>query len=112
MFVRAGRKGVKVARSRVIDVEKAIETATDLCWWNGHGRTSLAHLTNAMEITPPSFHFALGSKEELCKRVLRTLYADLSHLCRIILERTDGKAYIGATVTSAYCSLHGLYASV
>jgi len=59
-----------MARTRVFNVEKAIETATDLFWRNGYERTSLADLTNAMGITPPSFYFAFGSKDGLFKRVL------------------------------------------
>jgi AcrR family transcriptional regulator len=59
-----------MARPRVFDVQKAIETATDLFWRNGYERTSLADLTNAMGITPPSFYFAFGSKDGLFRRVL------------------------------------------
>jgi AcrR family transcriptional regulator len=59
-----------MARARVFDVDKAIETATELFWRNGYERTSLADLTTAMGITPPSFYFAFGSKEGLFKRVL------------------------------------------
>lgn len=59
-----------MARPRVFDVEKAIETATDLFWRNGYERTSLADLTRTMGITPPSFYFAFDSKEGLFKRVL------------------------------------------
>src|SRR5580698_6372860 len=59
-----------MARTRVFNVEEAIETATDLFWRNGYERTSLADLTNAMGITPPSFYFAFGSKDGLFKRVL------------------------------------------
>jgi AcrR family transcriptional regulator len=59
-----------MARARVFDVDKAIEAATDLFWRNGYERTSLADLTTAMGITPPSFYFAFGSKEGLFWRVL------------------------------------------
>jgi AcrR family transcriptional regulator len=59
-----------MARARVFDVGKAVETATELFWRNGYERTSLADLTTAMGITPPSFYFAFGSKESLFKRVL------------------------------------------
>jgi AcrR family transcriptional regulator len=59
-----------MARPRVFDVKKAIETATDLFWRNGYERTSLADLTEAMGITPPSFYFAFGSKDGLFEKVL------------------------------------------
>ncbi|CAB3754029.1 HTH-type transcriptional repressor ComR [Paraburkholderia solisilvae] len=60
-----------MARTRVFDVDTAVETATGLFWRNGYERTSLADLTAAMGITPPSFYFAFGSKEGLFKRVLK-----------------------------------------
>ena len=59
-----------MARLRVFDVEKAIATATDVFWRNGYERTSLADLTEAMGITPPSFYFAFGSKDCLFEKVL------------------------------------------
>ncbi|TCL06320.1 TetR/AcrR family transcriptional regulator [Sodalis ligni] len=59
-----------MARARVFDVDRAIEAATELFWRNGYERTSLANLTKAMGITPPSFYFAFGSKDGLFKTVL------------------------------------------
>jgi AcrR family transcriptional regulator len=59
-----------MARPRVFDVDKAIETATNLFWRRGYEQTSLADLTAAMGITPPSFYYAFGSKEGLFKTVL------------------------------------------
>lgn len=59
-----------MARTRVFEIDPAIEIATDLFWRNGYERTSLADLTSAMGITPPSFYFAFGSKEKLFRRVL------------------------------------------
>ncbi|WP_118180465.1 TetR/AcrR family transcriptional regulator [Paraburkholderia phosphatilytica] len=60
-----------MARTRLFDVDKAIETATELFWRKGYERTSLADLTASIGITPPSFYFAFGSKEALFKRVLK-----------------------------------------
>jgi AcrR family transcriptional regulator len=59
-----------MARTRVFDIDAAVATATDLFWRQGYERTSLAHLTEAMGITPPSFYFAFGSKEGLFRKVL------------------------------------------
>jgi AcrR family transcriptional regulator len=59
-----------MARTRVFEIDRAIEIATDLFWRNGYERTSLADLTQAMGITPPSFYFAFGSKEGLFRKVL------------------------------------------
>jgi AcrR family transcriptional regulator len=59
-----------MARTRVFDIDRAIETATEIFWRNGYERTSLATLTGAMGITPPSFYYAFGSKDGLFKKVL------------------------------------------
>ena len=59
-----------MARPRVFDIEKAIETATVLFWKNGYEQTSLADLTQAMGITPPSFYFAFKSKDSLFWKVV------------------------------------------
>lgn len=59
-----------MARTRVLDVESAIIIAMELFWRNGYERTSLADLTAAMAIAPPSLYFAFGSKEGLFLRVL------------------------------------------
>jgi AcrR family transcriptional regulator len=59
-----------MARPRVFDIEKAVETATDLFWKNGYEHTSLANLTQTMGITPPSFYFAFKSKDSLFWKVI------------------------------------------
>jgi AcrR family transcriptional regulator len=59
-----------MARPRIFDVDEAVETATDLFWRKGYERTSLADLTGALGISPPSFYFAFGSKEGLFRKVL------------------------------------------
>jgi AcrR family transcriptional regulator len=60
-----------MARARRFNVDEAIRTATDMFWRQGYERTSLADLTAAMGITPPSFYFAFGSKQGLFKQVLK-----------------------------------------
>lgn len=60
-----------MGRSRSFDIDAAIQTATELFWRQGYERTSLADLTAAMGITPPSFYFAFESKEALFERVVR-----------------------------------------
>lgn len=59
-----------MGRTRVLDLDQAIATATEMFWRQGYERTSLADLTTAMHVTPPSFYFAFGSKEGLFRRVL------------------------------------------
>lgn len=52
-----------MGRPREFDIEKALDTAGELFWRKGYEGTSLSNLTGAIGITPPSFYFALKSKE-------------------------------------------------
>jgi AcrR family transcriptional regulator len=59
-----------MARPRILDIEKAVQTATVMFWKNGYEQTSVADLTEEMGITPPSFYFAFDSKDGLFRRVI------------------------------------------
>ncbi len=64
-------------RPRTLDIDRALETATELFWRYGYDGTSLADLTAAMGVAPPSFYLAFDSKEGLFRTVLeryRTAY--------------------------------------
>lgn len=52
-------------RPRLFDREAALSIAMRLFWRKGFSATSLADLTSAMAISPPSFYAAFGSKETL-----------------------------------------------
>lgn len=47
------------------DRDAALQRALELFWRQGYDTTSLAELTAAMRITPPSLYTAFGSKEQL-----------------------------------------------
>jgi TetR/AcrR family transcriptional repressor for divergent bdcA len=57
-------------RPRQFDAEKAIGVAQDLFHAKGYDAVSVADLTNAFGINPPSFYAAYGNKAELFTRVL------------------------------------------
>jgi AcrR family transcriptional regulator len=65
-----GKKRGYMARPRVFDVDKAVQTATVMFWKNGYEQTSVADLTEEMGITPPSFYFAFESKDGLFRKVV------------------------------------------
>jgi AcrR family transcriptional regulator len=52
-------------RPRQFNRQEALRCAMELFWAKGYGGTSLADLTAAMGINPPSLYAAFGSKEEL-----------------------------------------------
>lgn len=57
-------------RPRTFDREEALGRAMELFWRQGFDNTSLAELTEAMGLKPPSLYAAFGSKEELFKEAL------------------------------------------
>ncbi|MGC1301553.1 MAG: TetR/AcrR family transcriptional regulator [Caulobacteraceae bacterium] len=70
-----------MARPRVFDLDEALQSAMGLFWRDGYEGTSLADLTAAMGITPPSFYHAFGSKDGLFLKVLEA-YGEL-HLAHV-----------------------------
>ncbi len=60
----------KRGRPRVLDRDVGLEVAARLFWQHGYEGTSIADLTRALGITPPSLYAAFGSKEELYRQAL------------------------------------------
>jgi AcrR family transcriptional regulator len=52
-------------RPRSFDREQALEAAMEVFWRKGYDATSIADLTEAMGINPPSLYAAFGDKEKL-----------------------------------------------
>ncbi len=54
----------------MLDREAGLEIAARLFWQHGYEGTSIADLTQAMGVAPPSLYAAFGSKEELYRQAL------------------------------------------
>ncbi len=54
----------------MFDPDEAVATAQRLFHSRGYDAVSIAHLTQAIGINPPSFYVAFGSKAELYSRIL------------------------------------------
>jgi AcrR family transcriptional regulator len=64
-------------RPREFDQAKALDRALELFWRQGYEGTSIADLTAAIGITPPSLYAAFGSKEQLYYQVLQRYRASV-----------------------------------
>lgn len=64
-------------RPRSFDREAAIEQAMLIFWTKGFTSTSLNDLTSALNINPPSFYAAFGSKESLYRDVLERYHLEI-----------------------------------
>ncbi len=60
----------KRGRPRVLDPQVGLEKAALLFWEHGYEGTSIADLTQAMGVTPPSLYATFGSKEDLYRQAL------------------------------------------
>ena len=59
-----------MGRPRGFDTERALDEAMEVFWRRGYEGATVAELTSAMGINPPSLYAAFGSKEGLLKAAL------------------------------------------
>lgn len=84
-----------MARTRVFEVDQAVEVAISLFWEKGYDKTSLTDLTQAMGITPPSFYYAFESKEGLVKLALkRYLDTRIAHTEEALHSEPDARSAV------------------
>jgi AcrR family transcriptional regulator len=63
-------RAIAMGRPREFDMDKALDEAMEVFWRHGYEGATIAELTGAMGINPPSLYAAFGSKEGLLKAAL------------------------------------------
>ena len=64
-----------MGRPREFDLDRALDHALEVFWRNGYEGASIAELTEAMGINPPSLYAAFGNKEVLFRKALERYVA-------------------------------------
>ncbi|ALJ19608.1 TetR/AcrR family transcriptional regulator [Microbacterium sp. No. 7] len=80
-------------RTREFDIERALDQAIDVFWRQGYEATSIADLTAAMGINPPSLYAAFGNKRQLFDRAVdKYIHCRSDYLKRAVAEPTGREA--------------------
>ena len=74
-----------MGRPREFDKERVLDGAMEVFWRHGYDGTTIAELTAAMGINPPSLYAAFGSKEGLLKAALDHYSAKRAEFMREVL---------------------------
>jgi AcrR family transcriptional regulator len=85
---------VAIGRPREFDLEKALDKALVVFWRNGYEGSSIADLTEAMGINPPSLYAAFGNKEGLFRKALDRYVAERTRFWNEALEMPTARAAI------------------
>ncbi|MEV6901990.1 TetR/AcrR family transcriptional regulator [Amycolatopsis sp. NPDC051372] len=84
-------------RPRAFDRERALTEAMFVFWERGYEGASLADLTGAMGINPPSLYAAFGGKEALFREAVEQYSATYgSHTPRALAEEPTARAAVEA----------------
>lgn len=83
-----------MGRPREFDVDLALDRAIDVFWRNGYEGTSIADLTAAMGINPPSLYAAFGNKAELYRKALDRYVERRTNFWHEALELPDARGMV------------------
>lgn len=92
-------------RPRSFDRDVALQKAVEVFWARGYAGASMAELTGAMGISPPSLYAAFGSKADLYRRAMDRYVATSGAALWGLLEQPTAKAGVEAVLRAA---AHGM----
>ena len=84
-----------IGRPREFDLDKALDRALEVFWRKGYEGSSIADLTAAMGINPPSLYAAFGNKEDLFRKALDRYVAERTHFWSEALAQPTARASVG-----------------
>jgi AcrR family transcriptional regulator len=83
-----------MGRPRAFDMDQALEHALQVFWRKGYEASSLADLTEAMGINPPSLYAAFGNKEGLFRKAVDRYVAERSKFWAESLSEPTARASV------------------
>lgn len=96
---------MSAGRPHGFDRRRTLDRALELFWRNGYEGTSVADLTEAMDVSRPSLHAAFGDKEQLFRAAVAHYAAEhASHVGRALEQQTAAGA-IRTLLTDAAAAL-------
>jgi AcrR family transcriptional regulator len=98
---------VIMGRPRAFDMDQALDQALHVFWEKGYEGTSIADLTKAMGINPPSLYAAFGNKETLFKKVLNRYEARRDEIFEEAFAAPTARQAIGRLLESVAERLSG-----
>ena len=90
-----------IGRPRAFDVDAALDRAMGVFWRKGYEATSIADLTAAMGINPPSLYAAFGNKEALFLKVIERYSAGPGSYLLDVLEAPTAREAVLALLNKA-----------
>jgi AcrR family transcriptional regulator len=97
----------KIGRPLSFDPEAALAPAMLLFWRHGYEATSLADLTRAMGITPPSIYAAYGDKKGLFRAAVQRYLAQPQTPVEVIAQAPTARAAAQTLIEGAAMAFTG-----